>query len=351
MLTDNGPLASPQIEPALGVVVEDAANDEVGGDLQSPAIGDQSLLGNPEDASEPSPTLRRPSFNLAAELGSESMDGSDEDTQTEVANQNTSQEEPPGADRGQQRQNGNTGGPAGSKDARSGRTEEEFQEELKKRLAAEKQVNTLKAELKAQQQRYEEEAEADKRKYERALQRANQAREADKMKFDEECNQRIDERIKQFQAEIEKAEENVEKLTAQLEDGAKSAAEDAARTKLDNEREELRNAVQREINPTMEVPPATPRDFPRPGSARFLLAECEYLLDKSSPLYAAVRSAANYADGRGDDPSGKNRELFDAFSLRLQEMNVFLEANMDLPQGTLNEATRDWGYAAQENTW
>ncbi|KAG6359543.1 hypothetical protein INS49_013064 [Diaporthe citri] len=351
LLADNGPLSSPQIEPALGAVVEDPANDKSGGDLQSPANADQSLLGNPDDAGELSPELRRPSYNLSAELGGESMDGSEEDTQPEVENESTSRQEHPGADPGQQRPGENLGEAAGAKDARSGRTEEEFQEEVRKRLAAEERVNTLEAELKIREQRYEEAAAADRRKFQRAIQKANQAREADKMKFDEEFDNRVNESIKGFQEEMEKHANNAAKLTAIVEGGGKSAADDAARIKLENDQEEFRNAVQRELNPTVEGPPVTPRDYPRPGSARFLLAECEYLLDKSSPLYDAVRSAANHADGRGDGPSGKNKGLFDAFSLELQQMNDFLEENMDLPQGTLNEAIRDWGYAAQENTW
>lgn len=350
VLADNGPLSSPQIEPALGAVIEDPANDEIGGDLQSPANADQSLLGNPEDASEPSPTFRRPSFNLAAELGGESMDSPVEGTQTEVANESTSRQETPGADPGQRRPSENKGEATGRKDARSGRIEEDFQEELRKRLAAEERVKELEAALKTQKQRYDEKAAAEKKKFDRAIQKANQAREADKMKLDEECNQRIDQTVKGFQAELDKQINNTARLTAMVESGGKSAADEAARIKLESDRE-LRSAIQRELNPTVEGPPVTPRGYPRPGSARFLLAECEYLLDKSSPLYEAVRSVANYVDGRGDVPSGRNKELFDEFSLSLQAINTFMEENMDIPQDTLNEASRDWGYATQEHTW
>lgn len=342
VLTDNGPLNSPQIEPALGAVVEDPANDQAGGDLQSPTNTAQSLLGIPDNASESSPTVRRPSFNLAAELQDESMDSPQEDTQTQEA---------PGADTRQQRPSENRGEAAGSNDARSGRTEEEFQEEFSRRIAAEERTNELEAQLKAQRESFEEKARAEKRKFERALQKANQDREADKMKFDEEYNNRLDQRVKEFKAELAKQMDNTAKLTAVMEAGEKAAADDAARIKRENDREELRKAFQREIDPTVEGPQLAPRDDPRPGSARFLLAECEYLLDKSSPLYEAVRSAANYADGRGDNPSDRSKELVNAFGDKLGEMINFMEVNWATAQDTLGEATRDWGYAAEENTW
>ncbi|KAK7697806.1 hypothetical protein SLS64_013138 [Diaporthe eres] len=351
VLTDNGPLTSPQIEPALGAVVENPANDQAGGDLQSPTNTDHSLLGIPDDASESSPTLRRSSLNLAAELQDETMDSPQEDTQTEMANKSASRQEAPGADTGQQHPSENRGETAGSEDARSGRTEEEFQKEISRRIAAEDRVNKLETELKAQQQRYEEQTEADKRRFEHAMQKANQAREADKMKFDEQCNHRIDETVKHFKAELAKHMDNAAKLTAVVEAGEKSAADDAARIERENDLEELRNAFQREVNPTVEGPQLAPRDYPRPGEARFLLAECEYLLDKSSPLYEAVRSAANYADGRGDDPSDRSKGLLDAFGNKLDEMIDFMEEYWETPQGTLSEATRDWGYEAQKTTW
>lgn len=351
VLTDNGPLNSPQIEPPLGDVVENPANDQAGGDLQSPTNTDQSLLGIPDDASESSPTLRRTSFNLATELQNETMDSPQEDKQTEMASKSASRQEAPGADTGEQHTSENRGEAAGLEDARSGRTEEEFQKEIRRRIAAEERANKLETELKAQQQRHEEQTEADKRRFEHAIQKANQAREADKMKFDEQCNHRIDETVKHFKAELAKHMDNAAKLTAVVEAGEKSAADDAARIKHENDQEELRNAFQREVNPTVEGPQLAPRDYPRPGEARFLLAECEYLLDKSSPLYEAVRSAANYADGRGDNPSDRSKELLDAFGNKLDEMIDFMEEYWETPQGTLSEATRDWGYEAQKTTW
>lgn len=351
VLTDNGPLNSPQIEPALSAVVEVPANDQAGGDLQSPTNTAQSLLDIPDNASESSPTVRRTSFNLAAELQDESMDSPQEDTQTEVANESASREDAPGADTRQQRPSENRGESAGSKDTRSGRTEEEFQEEIRRRIAAEERVNMLEAQVKAQRESFEEQARAEKRKFERALQKANQDREADKMKFDEEYNNRLDQRVKEFKAELAKQMDNTAKLTAVMEAGEKAAADDAARIKRENDREELRKAFQREVDPTVEGSQLAPRDYHRPGSARFLLAECEYLLDKSSPLYEAVRSAANYADGRGDNPSDRSKGLLNAFGEKLGEMINFMEENWATAQDTLGEATRDWGYAAEENTW
>lgn len=349
MLTDDGPLNSPQIEPALGAIVEDPVIDSPAEDFRSPTNTDQSLLGNPDDASEPSPTLRRPSYNnLAAELENQSMDSSEEETQTDEANQSTTQQEPSGAEPGQQPSGESIGAAAGSNDARSGRTEE-LQEEIRKRLAAEERVTTLQAALKAQQERHEDETKAQKRKFDRDIQKANQAREADKAKFDEEFDQG-DKRTKEYQAEIEKNIDHVAKLEALLKSSAKSSADDDARIKLEKEREEYRIALQKELNPAAEAPPMTPRGYPRPGSARFLLAESAYLLDKHSRLYDAVRAAANYVDGRSDWKSN-DKQLFEAFGNTIGEMNAFLEQNMHRSSECLEVARNDWGIAARVNTW
>lgn len=350
MLTDDGPLNSPQIEPSLGAIVEDPANDRPAVDILSPTNTDQSFPGNPEDGSEASPTLRRPSFNLAAELENQSMDSSEEETQTEEANQSTTRQEPPGAESGQRPPGDSNVAAVGPNDALSGGTEE-LQEEIRKRLAAEARVKTLQAELQAQAQRYDDEIRAEKRKFERDIQNANKAREADKVKFDKEFSQG-DQKIKMFQEEIAKLGDNVATLEAKLESSGKSSADDAARVKLgkEKEQEEFRKAFEMEVNPTAEAPLMTPRDYPRPGSARFLLAESAYLLDKYSPLYDAVRAAANYVDRRGDWNS-KEKQLFGAFGTALGDMNDFLEENMNRPDDCLKVAREEWGVSARENTW
>lgn len=348
MLTDDGPLNSPQIEPALGAIVEDPASDRPAVDILSPTNTDQSLPGNPEDGSEASPTLRGPSLNLAAELENQSMDSSEEETQTEEANQSTTRQEPSGAEPGKRPAGDSNGAAVEPNDALSGGIDE-LQKEIRKRLAAEARVKTLQAELKAEKQRCDDEVEAEKLRFKRAIQKANQDREADKVKFDKEFSQG-DQKIKMFQAEIAKLGDNVATLEAKLESSGKSSADDAARIKLEKEQEEYRKAFEREVNPTVEAPLMTPRDYPRPGSARFLLAESAYLLDKYSPLYDAVRAAANYVDCRGDWNS-KEKQLFGAFGTALGDMNDFLEKNMDRPDDCLKVAREDWGLQARENTW
>lgn len=349
MLADDGPLSSPQIEPALGPITEDRPNDGPDVDIQSPTNTERSLESSSEAASELSPSVRRPSFNLADELQNANMGDSDEETQTVLANQSATRQESPVADPGQQSSSGNIGEAAGSNGAISGRTEEEYQEETRKRLAAEERVSKLEAQLEAQQQRHEREVKAEKRKLEREIQKAEQAREADKLKFDEKFNEG-DQRIKEYEAQINKYVDNVAKLEDELAKAGKSQADDAARVKLENEREELRNAIARELYPTAEAPPVTPRGLPQPGEARFLLAESEYLLDKQRPLYDALREAANYADGRGG-LSPNNGVLVNSFRQYLGEMNDFLEAGMARPRHCLLEARRDWGVMAQSDTW
>ncbi|KKY35193.1 hypothetical protein UCDDA912_g04839 [Diaporthe ampelina] len=379
VVTEDGALNSPQIETGLGTVVDSAIHSTVG-NSQTPTNTGQSSLGYPDDTSQSSPTVRRPSFNLAAELQGADLNSSDEDTQVEGDLQSTTPsapnigdsseetsgaqksdiavapQEPLGADPGQQAPSKDIGAAPKSNDARLGRTEKEFQEESRTRLAAEERVKTLEAKLAAQQQRHDDEVEAAERRFERAIARANQAREADKEKFDMKYDDN-DKRIQGFQAEIQKHVENVARLTAELEACEKSAAGDDAREgasarnkKLETKREELWAAIQREVNPSA-VPPPTPKGHPRPGSARFLLAESEYLLEKNSRLYDALRAAANYADGREDWPSDDDKQLFEAFRVTVGEVNDFLEENEDRAQDCLKEWRRDWGIAAKANRW
>lgn len=380
VMTEDGPLNSPQIEPSLGAIVEDAAIESPVGDSQTPTNTDQSLLGHPDDISQSSPAVRRPSFNLAAELQSADLNSSDEDTQVEEGPQGTTSpaenienspeessgaqkseiegepQEPLGANPGQEAPGDNTGAASKSDDVRPGRTEREFQEQTKKRLASEEKVKMLEAKLAAQKQRHDEEVEALEKKYERAIARANQAREADKEKFDMKYDDN-DKRIQGFQAEIQKHVENVARLTAELEACEKSAAGDDAREgastrnkELEAEREELWVAIQKEVNPSA-VPPPTPRGHPRPGSARFLLAESEYLIKKNSRLYDALRAAANYADGREDWPSDDDQQVFDAFRQTVKEMNDMVEENEDRAEDGLAELRRYWGISMDGNKW
>lgn len=353
VLADSGPLNSPQIEPALGDIVEEHPHDGPEAYVQSPTNTDESSLGNPDSSSEASPTLRRPSYNLGAELGDMDADSSEDDKKTE-RNRSPTGKERLDPDPGQQPRSGIIGEAQGSNDATRGHTDDEFEGEVRKRVAAEERVLKLEAELRAQEQRHEEESAADKKKYERALEKANRAREADKLKFDEKHNAKEFE-IKGFQEEIQKNVDNMAKLTVALENCERHVAEHSAeediRIKLQKTEEQLRYAIQKEASQSLIGHSLAAPGFPRPGSARFLLAECEYLLDKHSPLYEAVRAVANYADGRSDGPSGENKRLLDAFNDRLKDMNAFLEENLDRPQDCIREARRDWGFAAEENTW
>lgn len=359
VLTDDAPLNSPQIEPALGAIVEDPANDRPAEDVQSPTDTEQSDMTALKDASNPSPTSPRPLQNLATELGNQIIDSSEEDSQREESNQSTPRKESLGADPEQRNPSENQGDVVGSSDARSGQIRE-LEEEKSQRLAAEERVKALEAKLKDQEKAHEGKAAAEKKKFERDLQKAHQATEAEKTKYDEKFNEN-DEEIKGYQAEIERLQNKEASLKASLEKSGKAAADDAARIKIENEQKELemRDAIQRELNSTSEAPLTSPRDYPRPGSARFLLAEYEYLLDKFSPLYQALRNAANYADGRGDW-TREDKQLLEAFGGALGEVNTHLEEslNMDIPQGDrevpqkcLAEARTLWGAIAQANTW
>lgn len=232
-----------------------------------------------------------------------------------------------------------------SSDARSGPTRE-LQEEQRQRLAAEERVKAL-----------EEKVAAEKKKFKRELEKTHQVIEANKEKYGEKFNE-SDEKVKGLQAEVEEYKNKSERLGDLLAECEKAAAGHAAQVKVEQDME-MRAAILREINSTAEAPLASPRDYPRPGSARFLLAEHEYLLDKFSPLYSALRSAANYADGRGDWTSDE-KQLFDAFDDALKQMNGRLEEDCNreisqedskTPQNCLEEARTIWGNTAQANTW
>lgn len=357
VLTDDGTPNSPQIEPALGAIVEDPATDRPAEDVQSPTDTEQSDMTVSKDAGNPTPTSPRPLQNLATELGNQIIDSSEEDTQRDESNPSTPRKESLGADPEQRHPSENQGGVVRSSDARSGPTRE-LEEEKSQRLAAEERVKTLEAKLKDQEKAHEEKSAAEKNKFERKIQKANQATEAEKTKYDEKFN-KTDEKMKGYQAEIERLQNEEASLKASLEESRKAAANDAARIKIENEQKEMREAILREINSTAEAPLTSPRDYPRPGSARFLLAEYEYLLDKFSPLYQALRNAANYADGRGDWTSD-DKQLLEAFGGALEEVNTRLEQslNMDIPQEDrkvpqqcLEEARTLWGAIAQANTW
>lgn len=357
VLPDNEPLNSPQIEPALGAIVEDPANDRPAEDFQSPTDIEQSHLTVAEDSTNSSPSSPRSMRNLAADLGDQNMDSSEEDTQGEQPNQSTPRRESLRADPEQGNPSENQGDVVGSSDARSGPTQE-LQEEQRQRLAAEERVKALEAKLKDQKKAHEERVAADKNKFDRQLQKAHQAIEATKVKYDEKFDEN-DKKVKGFQAEIEQHKQNSVRLEDLVKELEKTTTDEAARVKIDNDQKEMRDAIMREINSTADAPLTSPRDYPRPGSARFLLAEHEYLLDKFSPLYSALRNAANYADGRGDWTSDE-KQLFKAFDGALKEMNGRLKEDLDRepsqedskpPQNCLEEARTIWGNLAQANTW
>lgn len=345
-------------------------------DLQSPTDTDRSLL----DASDSSPVARRPSYNnLAGEL--EGFDSSDGDTNSggelEIATVSESQidksseensavqqpvterepEQTGAADAGQQTtQSKETEETRDIDKVRAVRTAEEFEDEVRKRLAAEERVRVLEAEALAEHQRHESEKEAAKQAFKRDIERIQKARAGEKAKYELKYDEN-DQKIHDFQAQIQKHVDNVQNLTAALEDcqGSLASKEEGngALTRdneAEDEREALRGVLQREFDASAGGP-TSPRDGIRPGSARFLLAEHAYLLDKDSQLYEAVLATANYADGRGAWPSDEHRRLYDTFRVIIADMNDFLEKNGDRPVECLVESGRDWTVSMEENGW
>lgn len=318
-LTDDGPLASPQIEPSLGEIVEESVKSRAGKDTQSPTNTDQST----------SPDAQGPSFNLADELEGVRSDGSGGDMRSEAGDQGTSPIAVPAE-----------GAPEAG-DVSSGHSES-IQEEKRKRLAAEERLSTLKAAMKDQQQRFEEEAENAKKKHEQALQKVNKAREAEKVKLELKNNT--------ISLEVAKYEEMIEALT-QLEDPGQPIANDVSNQKEKPAMDpKLLQAITKEINagsgmdPIGRLPMASKGGF-KPGSARVLLAECEFLLDKSTPVYTALRVMADYADGGRDRPSEKDKKMLGDFDGQLEGIIKLMEKHMKQPIECLKESRNDWELA------
>ncbi|KAH8785750.1 hypothetical protein F5883DRAFT_636657 [Diaporthe sp. PMI_573] len=346
VLTGDGGFAPHQIEPGLGDVVEDSANDGAVKYAQSPAITDQS--SSPDEHS----------YYLGAELDGASLDGSDEKLQTGEGDQPTSPsaaqpdkssamvepQEASGADPGQRTSSEGIAGNLGPNKTKPGRAED-IQEERRKTLAAEKRVKTLEVEL----QRYQKEAERARKNFDREIQKANRVREADKIKLEEKLNKANNQNTK---AEVAKYKSNVEKFSADLEAPGRTTTGDDAhggvsglKKQVAGATEELTQAAEAKINAPTAALPTSPKSDPRPGSARFLLAEYEYLLDKSTSVYHALRAMADYADGGGALPSAKDTELFDKFGLQLTDVNAFITKHLGHPEKCLLESRRDWSFA------
>ncbi|KAL1874907.1 hypothetical protein Daus18300_003448 [Diaporthe australafricana] len=348
-------------------------------DLQSPTGTDQSLL----DVNDRSPVARRfsPYNNLADELKGADFESSDGDTnsggeqesatvsesqidksseENSAAQQSATEREldqTRAANTGQQTtQSEETDDTRDIDEVRAARAAEEFEDEVRKRLAAEERVRALEAEALAENQRYESEKEAAEKGFKRAISRLERDREGEKEKYELKYDEN-DQKIQDFQAQIQKHVDNVQNLTVALEDCQGSLAskvEGNGASTGDNgaedEQEALRGMLQREFDASTGGP-ISPREGPRPGSARFLLAEYEYLLNKDSQLYEAVLATANYADGRGASPSNEHKRLYDTFKVIIADMNEFLEKNEDRPVECLVESGRDWTVSVEENGW
>ncbi|KAG8169113.1 hypothetical protein KVR01_001862 [Diaporthe batatas] len=344
-LTDDGPLASAQIEPSLGEIDEERASSGAGEDfqLESPTSADLSI----------SPASRRSSYNLAAELKGQGWDDSDGDMRTEAGDQGTSSTVAqtagtPGVEESQK--------PEAANSAKS----ESIEEEKSKRLAAEEQVRKLRAEMKDQRQKFEEEAEKAKTRHEKALEKANIAREAEKVKLEEKAELNVN----NFRGEIAKYEKSIEdlqalKLGAHAEDPGRPNDSDADG---DMSRQEetaamgvtSTKAINRDLLGIHRGPHTRPvRNLPRantvnikPGSARFLLAQCDFLLDKKTPVYAALRTVANYADGGELWPNERTRRMLANFNHQLDGIVQLMECHMyESPNRCLEESRNDWRLA------
>ncbi|POS71723.1 hypothetical protein DHEL01_v209885 [Diaporthe helianthi] len=330
---DDGTIAPPQIEASLGEIVEESADGRAGEDSRSPTNTDQSI----------SPDSQKPSLSLDAELEGAASDGSDGDEQSETG------------DRGTYPNAAETEGKRTAEEAQKpsdtdSRQAENIQEEKRKREAAEDRVRALEAEMKAQQQKFEEKAKMAKKKHEQALQKTNQAREAEKMRIEQEAELK-------FQGEVEKFEKTVESLRAHMEGPEEPTTNDDPGGDVSSQKKRpamdpaLMEVISKEFNAgsgmgPVGLPTASKGDF-RPGSARFLLAECEYLLDKSTPFYAALRATANYADGAEDWLSEEDTTMLDVFEAQLVGIIAMMEDNMGRPNVCLKESKRDWKLAME----
>lgn len=361
VLTDDGALGSPQIEPGLGESVEDAANDTPVEDSRSPTNTDQSG----------SPNIRQPLYSLASELEGANL-GSDEDVGPEGQSEQTSpsavkidqssegdatiQDSPatgkPQESRdtvpNQQAPGKGKAGKLGSNDERPGRYEDS-QKEKSKRIAAEKQVQELKDRLNAQRDDHERRERKAREWYDREMQKANQARETEKLNLENKV-----EWDRNMQAEMDENHKVIARLTAEMEVLARSATGDdtqgdgtSLKKQADNANEELAQAIKDEINAPLAGLPIAPRIDLRPGSARFLIAQHGYLLDQNSRLYNALMVTADYADGRGDVPGDEDEWLFNDFQRQVGQMNEFIEANLERSGDCLKETVNDWEHAAE----
>lgn len=363
VVTDDGALGSPQIEPGLGEIVEDSANDTPVEDSRSPTHTDQSS----------SPNIHPPMYNLASELEGVTL-GSDEDVEPEGQSQQTSPsavqidqsskgnatiqdssptgkpQEPRDAVPRQQAPSEGKAGKLGSNNEISGRSEES-QKETSKRIAAEKQVQELKDKLKAQGDDHELRERLAREWFDREIQKANRARENEKLNLENKLNVEWDQKMK---AVIAKNQKESARLTAEAERLARFATGDdtqeddtSLKKQADNANEELAQAIKDEINAPLAGLPIAPRSDFRPGSARLLIAEYGYLLDKNSGLYNALMATADYADGRGNLPGVEDEQLFNDFKRQVEGMIEFMETNFVRSKDCLMESVRDWNLAAQ----
>lgn len=362
VLTDDGALDSPQIEPGLGEIVEDAANGTPVEYFRSPTNTDQSG----------SPNIQQPSYNLASELEGVNL-GSDEDVGPEGQSEQTSPsavqvdqssegnakiqdspakgnpQESRDAAPSQQAPSKGKAGKLGSNDERPGRYEDS-QKETSKRIAAEKQVQELKDRLKAQGDDHERRERKAREWYDREMQKANQARENDKLNLENRLNEEWKQKMT---AEVRRYENNLAWM-AEMEGVGRSATGDdtqgddtSLKKQADNANEELAQAIKDEINAPLAGLPIAPRSDLRPGSARFLIAEHGYLLDQNSRLYNALMVTADYADGRGDVPGDEDEWLFNNFKRQLEEMIEFIEINFEKSGDCLEASVNDWEHAAE----
>lgn len=336
MLTDDGSLASPQIEPSLGGIVEKSTNSGAGENTQSPTNTDQST----------SPDAQTSSFNLFDELERAGSDGFDEDMRGEGGDQGTSPtvHQIEGAPEAQE--------PHKPEYTNSGQSET-IQKEKSKRLAAEERARKLKAEMEDQRERFEEQAEKAKKKHEQALQKANQAREAEKVKLEIKSKANLN-----LEAEVARLAKLAEGLEAQMDDlGQPTTSNDpggdvSRQKKQVTMNEELLQAINKEITAGSETnhiagPPMASKGEFR-GGARFLLAECEFLLDKSTPVYTALRAMADYADGGREWPSEEDRTMLETFDAQLQGTIELMEDHMDRPNKCLQVLRDDWKLAMDQ---
>jgi hypothetical protein len=186
--------------------------------------------------------------------------------------------------------------------------------------------------------------------------------EISKRRAAEEQVKALEERVKTLQAELQRSEQKAEEMSKKFEserekfyrDGEASgysakgydAPWDVTMAQKRYSDEESPRAIRDELRGFIEVPttdPVLPSDC-NPCGARFLLAECEYLLNKDDPVYNSLLAMADYADGGESLPSNMDAYICDAFDGQLTRVQAYMEGHKEVSKAKqcLLESSQKW---------